>query len=77
MDMFFSTGKTDGDTRISKFVNLDSFCDVTDPQCYPKRAKIHLKHNKARSNDCFDLKIGMGMFFGTTKPMVMSEFYKF
>ena len=31
MDMFFWDEKTDGDVRISKFVNLDPFCDVTVP----------------------------------------------
>ena len=38
--------------------------------------KIHLIRNKTRSNDCFDLKIGMymGMLFGVTRPMVMPEF---
>ena len=77
MGMFFGTTKPMVMSEFHRFLNLYPFCDVTDPQCYPKWPKIHLKQNKTQPNDCFDLKIGMGMFFGTTKPMVMSEFHRF
>ena len=35
--------KTDGDVRISQILNLDPFCDVTDPQNGPKWSENHKK----------------------------------
>ena len=43
----------------------------------PSRAQNWPKYNKTQWNDGFELKIGMGIFFGTRKPMVMSEFQNF
>ena len=48
------------------------------PFCHhSKWPKIHLRHNKTRQNDCFDLKLGMDTFFWMRKPMVRSEFPNF
>ena len=48
MGMFFWGDKTDDVVRISKCLNFDLFCDVTDPQFYPKWPQIELEHDKPR-----------------------------
>ena len=35
--------KTDGDVRVLKYLNLDPFYDVKDPQFYPKMVKYSPK----------------------------------
>ena len=44
--------------------NFDHFCDVMDPQNYPKWSENHLKHQKTQQNDCIGLKMRMGKCFG-------------
>ena len=37
------------------------------------RITVNKTVNKTPPNDCFDLQIGMGMFFAVKKPMMVSE----
>ena len=41
----------------------------------PSLPKMTQNASKTRYHECFDWRIGMGIFFGARKPMMMSEFW--